>query len=319
MTVSRVINQKGEISDATRQRVIDTMRALGYRPNRIAQGLANNATSQIGVVVPSLSNQYFGAIIEGAEQVLWEHDYQILLAHTGSDPAREMTVLGIFEENRVDGVLVLSAHGSSEAISKALVNHRAAVVINTEVAPSLASRIFTDEIASISLAIEHLLANGRHHLGYIGFDISTYASRQRYYGFELAVNQNGLAYTPDKQKVIVPTEFTGETSRLIEAMLARDPEIDALVCFNSSIAAKALQTCSKMGRRVPDEIAIIGYDEHLFADMTAPTLTTIDFEIPRQEVGSIAARLLLKRLEDDNSPTEDVILQHKLIVRDSAP
>ncbi len=86
MTVSRVINNKGEISDATRQQILQVMDELGYRPNHIARSLATNTTLRIGIIVPSIANTYFGAIIEGAESFLWENDYHILLGHTGSNP-----------------------------------------------------------------------------------------------------------------------------------------------------------------------------------------------------------------------------------------
>ena len=184
MTVSRVINQKGEITEATRSKVLDAMDELGFRPNRIARSLATDTTLRIGIVVSSLTNQYFGAILEGTEILLWEHGYHILLCHTGGNPAREKAIMDIFEDHRVDGVIVLSAHSPQDAMNECLRNQRAAVVINTLVDEGFAARIFTDEIRSMALAVNHLINSGRRHLGYVHFDIHTYANQERYRGFE---------------------------------------------------------------------------------------------------------------------------------------
>lgn len=319
MTVSRVINQKPEISEETRQRVTAAMQELRFRPNRIAKRLATNNTFQIGIVVPSISNQYFSAIIEGAERFFWDHDYQILLCHTDDDPAREQVVMRVLEDNRVDGVIILSAHGSTDAMNRALSNQRAAVVINTDVSPDVASRIFTDEYKSMSAAISHLVANGRRHLGYVAFNIDTYATHARYRGFETAVREAGLDFDPQRQSVVISTTFGAHTNATIKNMLIDNPRIDALVCFNTAIAAKSLQTSISLGRRVPDDIAIVGYDDDLIAEVVTPSLTTVELEIPKQEVGALAARLLLKQLKDENPQREDVLLRHKLVIRESAP
>jgi len=318
MTVSRVINQKGEITEATRRKVLDAMDELGFRPNRIARSLATDKTLRIGLVVPSLTNQYFGAILEGAEILLWEHGYHILLCHTGGDPNREQAVMDIFEDHRVDGVIVLSASSSSEAMNECLSRQRAAVVINTEVDPQFAARIYTDEIKSMALAVNHLIESGRRHLGYVHFDIHTYANHERYRGFEAALKNAGFAFDAEKQtRATQPYDPT--MTQVISELLQTDPKIDGLVCFNSGIAARALQACAQLGRRVPDDVAVIGYDDIFMAELTIPSLTTVDLELPKEEVGALAAQMLLKRIENDDIQQEDVILEHKLIVRGSAP
>ena len=105
----------------------------------------------------------------------------------------------------------------------------------------------------------------------------------------------------------------------ISDLLEADPQIDGLVCFNTGIAARALQACAVLGRRVPDDVAIIGYDDTFMAELTIPSLTTVDLAMPKEEVGALAARLLLERIDHDDLHQEDVILEHKLIVRGSAP
>ncbi len=110
MTVSRVLNNKGEISDATRQHVLPIMNELGYLPNRVACSLATDRTLKIGIVAPALSSYYFGAILEGTEDVLRENGYHIPLCNTDDNRQREIAVMEFFEEDRVDGVVIFSSH-----------------------------------------------------------------------------------------------------------------------------------------------------------------------------------------------------------------
>jgi LacI family transcriptional regulator len=318
MTVSRVLNNKGEISDATRQRILLVMNELGYRPNRIARSLVTNTTLRIGIAVPSLANPYFGAIVEGAENVFWENDYHIVLGHSGGKPAREAAVIEMFEDHRVDGVIVLSAPSSVEDVNRYLRNQRAAVVINTFVDEGIAGRMYTAEIKSMAQAVDHLLKSGRRHLGYMSFGTGTYADHERYRGFELALDHAGLPFIPNQQFRI--HDIADEQMiEVVEEMLRADPKIDGLICFNTGIAARALQACYRLGRRVPDDLAIIGYDDSVLAELTIPPLTTIDLAIPKQEVGAIAARMLLERIVDNDIVQQDLILEHHLVVRASAP
>jgi LacI family transcriptional regulator len=319
MTVSRVINNKGEISETTRQRILQVMDELGYRPNRIARSLATNTTLRIGILVPALSNPYFGAIIEGAESVLWENDYHILLGHSGGRIDREQAVMEIFEDNRVDGVMVLSARSSLDEMNHYLHHQRAAVVINTPVKAGIAARLYTDEIRSMALAVHHLMKLGRRHLGYMGLNVNTYASNERQRGFVLAVENAGLLF--DEKHQIRASEDNVDATGVFYDLLTHNPQIDGLVCFNTGIAVCALQVCAQLGRRVPEDVAVVGYDDIYLAEVTNPPLTTLDLTIPRYEVGAMAARLLLERIEGDDHAQEqaDVILEHKLIIRDSAP
>lgn len=318
MTVSRVINNKGEISEATRQKIMQVMEELGYRPNRVARSLATSKTMRIGIMVPSIANPYFGTIIEGAESVFWDNDYHILLGHTGSHPEHEADVMETFEDNRVDGVLVLSAHSSKDALNRYLRSQRAAVVINTSVNAEFARRVYTDEIKSMALAVSHLLMNGRRHLGYLRLNINTYAHYKRSEGFELALKNAGLRLNPDQQ-ITTLQDNSPDMIVSISRMLQVNPALDGLVCFHSGIAAVALKACARLGRRVPEDIAIIGYDDIFLAELTTPSLTTVDLTIPKDKVGAMAAQMLLEQISEGNVKRDDVILEHKLIIRDSAP
>jgi DNA-binding LacI/PurR family transcriptional regulator len=314
MTVSRVLNNKGEISEATRQHVLTVMHELGYRPNRVARSLATAKTLKIGVIVPSISSAYFGAVLEGAERLFWDRGYHMMLCNTGEDTQREQTILDLFEEDRADGVLVLSSHLSGEELSDYLRKQRAAVVINSEVQNGVACHVRTDEMRSMSVAVGHLVKNGRRCLAYVGGDWMTYAGRQRHDSFIAAMQAAGLP--ADSNYMMNCNRRSGYI--IARQLLQEHPEIDGLICFNDEIAAGALRACFDLGRRVPNEVAVIGYDDIFLAELLNPSLTTLRLSLTKREVGALAGQMLLERIEG-SSTRDEVVLEHELVVRESAP
>lgn len=314
MTVSRVLNNKDEISEATRQHVLSVMHELGYRPNRVARSLATAKTLKIGVIVPSISSAYYGAVLEGAERLFWDRGYHMMLCNTGEDTRREQTILDLFEEDRADGVLVVSTHLPADVLSSYLRRQRAAVVINSEVEAGVACHVRTDELRSMTLGVDHLLKSGRRCLGYVGGNMKTYAARQRRYNFVAATQAAGLPVDPN---CIADCDRRGgyDTAwRLLQA----HPEIDGLMCFNDEIAAGVLRACHDLGRRVPDEIAVIGYDDVFLTELLNPSLTTLRLSLGKREVGALAGQILLERI-NGSSARDEVVLEHELVVRESAP
>jgi LacI family transcriptional regulator len=153
MTVSRVINNTGRISDATRARVRSVIDLLGYRPSRAARTLVTNQTFMIGVVVPDITNPYFAEIVQGIEEVAWEHDYSVLLANTGENPRREEAVLDQLDDSTVDGVIVCSSRLANDVLFPLLEKQQAVVSVNRRVPIPLASvvRVWNWEIAPNAL------------------------------------------------------------------------------------------------------------------------------------------------------------------------
>lgn len=317
MTVSRVINNKPDISEKTRQHVLQVMREIGYRPNRIARSLATDKSFRVGIVIPGISSAFFAEILEGAERILWNHDYNIMLCNTGRSPKRERDILQLLEEDRVDGVIVCSSYLPSERLSALLERQRAAVTFSSQVDSSVAGAVTIDELAAVSLAVNHLMASGRRRLGYMGFSNATNASRQRLHGFNAAVEAAGLPVNRAYQAACLPNDWEGGYE-VAGKLLSRFPEIDGLVCFNDYVAVGTLRACAEIGRRVPDDIAVIGYDDIVLASVVSPTLTTVRYTIDKQQVGEVLANMLLERINGQTQNTP-LVLQHRLVIRESAP
>jgi LacI family transcriptional regulator len=311
MTVSRVVNNRGQISKAMRERVYKAMHELDYKPNRIARSLASNQTFKIGVTVPDIASVFFTVLLESIEYVLWKHNYYMVLSNTGKSDRREQDVLDIFEQDRVDGVLVFGSHLNCEQLTDLLRNHRAAVVFNSEVDPEVAGQILIDEQGAIELAVQHLMDTGRTHLGYVGVERRTYSMRERKRAFESVVARlsdrlNGWTMDINEHNPVTN----------LPQYLAAYPQTNGIVCFNDEAAADVLMILADIGKKVPEEIGVIGYDDTKLAQWVTPRLTTIRLNTNISQLGELAARLLLERIEG-KVDKQSIVLSPQLIIRDS--
>jgi LacI family transcriptional regulator len=313
-TVSRAINNKGEISPETRQRVLEVIERLGYRPNSIARGLATNRTLTLGVVVPDIANPFFPEVARGAEDLALDHGYNLFLCNTIEDPDREAAVLGLLEDKRVDGVMLCASRLPDERLLPLLRRHKAVVLVNRPAPAEVAGIVRLDEAVGSRLAVRHLLAAGRRTLGLLAGPPAAYSSQARARGFDAALAEAGQPSDPRRARPCPPYMDGGYHAA--RDLLAAHPEIEGLVCYNDLVAIGALQACRELGRRVPDDIALVGWDDIVLAGLVSPSLTTL--RIPKSALGACAVQMLLDRIHGREAQAE-VVFTPELVVRASAP
>jgi LacI family transcriptional regulator len=318
MTVSRVINQKGEVSSATRQRVQEVIDRLNYRPSGIARSLATHHSGTIGLVIPDVSNPFFADVARGAEHVACAEGYNIFLCNTEEDTQRELAVINSLQEKRVDGVVLFSRLESRQLVG--ILKHLpAAVLINRQTPKRLASSeinsVRLDDELGGQLIIRHLLARGHQAIGFLSGPATSHSGQARARGYHQALTEAGLPLNYEWEKCCAPTVEGGQAAAL--ELLQTTRALTALFCFNDLVAVGALQACVALGRRVPSDLAIAGYDDIPLAALVTPSLTTC--RTPRYDLGATAVSLLLKRIRGVIAAREEVILQPQLIVRASAP
>ena len=315
MTVSRVINDKGEISPSTRQHVLEIIERLGYRPSGIARGLATQRTGTIGLVVPDIANPFFSDVVRGAEDRAGAAGYHVFVCNTDESPHRELSVLESLEEKRVDGLVLCSSRLQDDTLRAALDHHPAAVLVNRRLEGARVGAILLADDAGACLAVQHLLQSGHRAIGFLAGPLTSYSSWQRARGYRAALEAAGIAYNPDWVRPCSYEVKGGkETARIL---LADHPELTALFCYNDLVAVGALQACADLGRQVPDDLAIVGFDDIPMAAVVTPALTTC--RVPRYELGDQAMRLLLDRINGCTEDCKEVVLYPTLVVRASAP
>jgi LacI family transcriptional regulator len=313
-TVSRALNNKGEISSDTLRRVLDVIERLDYRPSSIARGLATHRTLTIGLVLPDIANPFFAEISRGADDAAHEAGYSVLLCNTVEDPAREAELLHTLEQRGVDGVIVCSSRLPEEELA-GLVARQAAVVLINRTLPGV-SAVCVDDARGAGMLVRHLLAGGRSRIGCLAGPSISHSGQERARGYAEAVAAAGGCSTPAFTIRCAHLDIEGGY-RAALALLSEQPQTDAIICHNDLVAAGALRACAQLGRRVPDDIAVAGADDVLLASLVTPALTTLRSD--RRALGAAAARMLLDELRDGRDLCHTLVLQPELVVRASAP
>jgi len=312
MTVSRVLNEQPGVSDPRRAHVRAAIHKLGYRRNSLARSLKASRSHTLGLVVPDITNPYFPEIVRGAEDVALEAGYGVFLSNAVEDQQREATSLRLMDERRVDGVIVVSPRLPERQLHALLRSHRAAVVVNRSAPPEVAGAVRLDHVSGVMQAIDHLVSLGRRRFGVLAGPDSSFAARERLEGIRIGLEARGMPLAPDRLVKTAPYIDDGAdaAARLFELA----GPLDALLCYNDLVAAGALQACAAAGLRVPQDVAVVGFDDIAFARMFTPPLTTL--HVPKYDLGVNAMRILLDRIAGRNVHAE-VVLRPTLVVRGS--
>jgi LacI family transcriptional regulator len=318
MTVSRVINNKGDVSNETRQRVLEIISSLGYRPSAIARSLATKETSTIGLVVPDVSNAFFAEVTQGVERLAYSKGYHVFLCNTEEDPQRELAVIQSLEEKRVDGLILCSSRLEEEKLIDIMANLPAVVLINRRLHQTVDETfdsVTLDDERGGRLATQHLIQRGHRCIGFLAGPLASYSGAGRRKGYLAAMQEAGINLVAGWMKHCQPSVEGGyEATR---QLLGTYPQLTALFCFNDLVAVGALQACDELKRRVPEDLAIVGHDDIPVAALVSPALTTC--RVPRYELGARAVNALLERLRDCPGNCSQSILQPELVIRESAP
>ncbi|MCM2413970.1 MULTISPECIES: LacI family DNA-binding transcriptional regulator [unclassified Streptomyces] len=317
-TASRVINGSPRVSAHTREAVEAAVAELGYVPNRAARALAGNRTDAIALVVPESESRffaepYFSDIVRGVGAALADTEMQLLLTLVGSDRERRR-LAQYLTAHRVDGVLLVSVH-ADDPLPDLLEQLGMPAVMNgrrsaTEPLPSVDS----DNFEGARSAVEHLASRGRRSIATITGRLDVYASQRRLDGYRKAVSEAGLE--PD-ERLIAPADFSEEGGvRAMRELLARRPDVDAVFAASDVMAAGARQVLREAGRRIPDDVALIGFDDSAVARHMDPALTSV--RQPIEEMGRTMTRVLLDTIANENAERPQIVLPTELIVRDSS-
>jgi LacI family transcriptional regulator len=314
MTVSRALNDKDGISQETRLRIHEVIDRLGYRPSSIARGLVTKRTGTIGLVVPDNSNPYFSEVARGVEHATYAEDYNVFLCNTEEDVEREKAVLLSLTEKLVDGIIICSSRLDQDDLRDSLRYFSAQVLVNRVLEDSSAAGLLSDDANGVRAAVRHLISRGHRAIGMLAGPERSFSGQVRLGGFLGALSDAGIVCDPDWVQNCAPMVDTSQEAAV--DLLTRHPQLTALVCFNDLVAVGAMKACASLGRSVPEDVAIVGFDDIPLAELVTPPLTTI--HVPRYELGQLAGKTVLAQIRGEKSRNERV-LPVEFIVRGSAP
>jgi DNA-binding LacI/PurR family transcriptional regulator len=290
-TVSLILsrNPKARVAAETRARVLKVAEELGYRPNRLAQGLVRRRSFAIGIIVPGFANPVNSAIISGAERVAAQEGYAVLLCETGEIGVGNH--LKALSDRQIDGVIVA---GISDRELAALDLRRLNVVLVNQESAGLPS-VRDDSLRAGEMAAEHLLGLGHTRVAFIGPVSNVTAFRLRERGFAQKLRDHGIEPASDYWQRAEPTVAGGIAA--MTALLSLNERPTAVFCASDLIALGAHKACATAGVQLPRDMSILGCDDIELGALVTPELSTIN--TPKRELGARAVRMLLKQLDGD--------------------
>ncbi len=322
-TVSRVINKIRNVDPQLHEVVWNAVGATGYVPNRVARSLVTRRTGTVVLVVSTsevhedpfmgafFADPYFGRVVGGLMSVLGQAGGQLALQVVGTDEARTRLV-GDLRHGQADGAIVLAMQ-AHDALPRMLTDARVpAVMIGRPAEPIPISYVDLANDAGAALAAEHLVGRGCRLIAMITGPVDVPAGADRINGFRQAMARHGHAYVPS-----VVGNFTRDSGeRAMQELLADNPDVDGVFVANDLMAQGALLALHEAGRRVPDDVAVVGFDDSSAALAARPALTTVRH--PLEDMASESARMLLSRIDDPTTRVSSVIYEPVLIHRQSA-
>ncbi|WP_133767506.1 substrate-binding domain-containing protein [Amnibacterium kyonggiense] len=316
-TVSHALSGKRAVSEATRERIMRAIEELDYRPNLVASGLRKQRTHTIALLVADIANPYYPAVARGVHDVVNADGYVILIGNTDGDGDAERSLAREMLARGVDG-LIIQPMSSKPAELRSIVGPSFPLVVVSEVDQTMyADAVGTDDAVGIGAAVRHLAEAGIRDVGFIsGPELQAPGPGPvRLAAFQAASSALGL---PVRDDWIVHTTFTRDGGFSAgAALLALDERPRALLCANDLIAIGVLDAARAARLRVPEDLAVVGFDDIETADLVSPRLTTV--MNPAADLGAACARALLRRIElGPDAPYERTTLHTRLVLRASA-
>lgn len=315
-TVSRAIHDDPRISRETKQRVLEAVTRLGYRPNAAARGLVSRRIHAVGLVIPGVADMFYGRIVDGVDRAAYEAGFGLSLYLTHGERRRELDALAQVSERRVDGLIVMMRRSPKKVLLELAQQDIPLVLIEPQSLGLGIDSVRVDNRDGGYQAVRHLLNLGHRRIAFIAGPEGQRESRERWQGYRQALAEAGLSYDPE---LIQPGDYTeaGGTAavqRWLQLPPARRPT--AIFASNDRTAIGAVGALQAAGVCVPQEVSVIGYDDITAAAYARPALTTI--RQPIEEMGATAARLLIDRLiQRRKSGCQEVLLKTELVVRQS--
>ncbi|MGH3374526.1 MAG: LacI family DNA-binding transcriptional regulator [Actinoallomurus sp.] len=313
-TVSNVLNRPERVAAETRSRVERAIDELGFVRNGSASTLRAGQSRAVGLVVLDVGNPFFVEVARGVEDVVSDRDHAVILCNSGESPEKEARNLRVLAEQRVRGVLITPALDDASSLRQ-LRDRGVAVVFVDHHASGDVCSVAVDDVAGGVLATGHLIARGARRIAFVSGPVSIRQCSDRRQGALRAMEEAGLP-PGDLADVLVP-EMNAHGGRLAAERLLDGGLPDAIFCANDLLALGVLRVLLQAGVRVPEDVAIIGYDDIEFTSAAAVPLSSI--RQPTYQLGKIATELLLEECDDpEGHAHQQIMFQPELVVRESS-
>ena len=318
-TVSRVLNNSGYVSEDARLRVLDAMQRLNYVPNAQARAMMTKRTMTLGVALPDLTNPYFPSLVRGIQDESRRNGYTAILVETDWQPANERQAVDILRKQSVDGAILVDVT-LSELLTNTFVNAQTPVMlIGRGVERQDVSQILVNNYKGATEAMQWIFKRGHRKVGFIAGPENATSARQRLRAYLDCMGLEAIQASEVEQHPELPiatANYSFEEGReAAESLLKRHPDLTCIFAVNDLSALGTLAYLASQGISVPEQVAVVGFDDILMASLVHPQLTTM--HQPVYDMGVTGARLLIERIEHPESEVKRLVVDPVLVVRQS--
>jgi DNA-binding LacI/PurR family transcriptional regulator len=310
-TVSRVINKSDAVSPELALQVRKVIDQLGYKPNRSARNLRAGKVRKVGVLFADIQNPFFTSVLAGIEATLQQADYVLLLGNSNEDPRIEQMHLQVFQEEGVAGIILAAATNTVSVYQQVIRSGIPILALDRAPSGLRVDSVSINNVETAALATSHLIKLGHRDVAFIGGPDTISTARLRCEGYQKALTQNGIK----SERVELANYRQSGGYDAMKRLLNSAVVPSAVLVGNNLMTLGALQAIHESGLKIPQEIALVGFDDMPWATSLQPPLTVV--AQPTYELGSVAVRLLLDRIQYPEGPVQQVTLATHLIVRES--
>ncbi|WP_394186037.1 LacI family DNA-binding transcriptional regulator [Metabacillus halosaccharovorans] len=312
-TVSRVLSNPDLVSKETREKVMEVINKVNYKPHIVARQFRTKETKIILVVVPDITSAFFSKVLRGIEHVAVQNGYQVILGDTENDTEREQEYINLLLQKQADGMVLLTARQDKTQLEE--IAEHFPMVLACEYMDGLnVPTVSIDNISSARKATEHLIQQGHTKIAHITGPINVILSRDRLRGFQQAMMSHDLEID---SAYIQEGDFTFESGyHQMLKLLALETPPSAVFVFNDEMAMGAIKAVKDSHLSIPEDVAVVGFDNIKMSSVIEPNLTTINQ--PKYEIGKKAMELLLKLINGESLQKKKFVMKDELIVRESS-
>lgn len=312
-TVSRVLAGFEDVSEGTRQRVLDVVKALNYQPNRNARNLRKNTTSKIGVIISDIQNPFFGSVVRGIEKITIKDDFTIILGNSDEEPLRERKLITMLLEEGVAGIILVPTNADMDSYRSLFGSGTPFIIIDRRLPFSDVDMVLVDGAAGAKKAIDHLVSLGHRRIGYVGGMKHLSVMREREQGYLAALKKHKLPIVEEFLRLGNNRQDGGHSA--VCELLALPQPPTAILIANNLMTLGGLQAIHESGLEIPEHVSLVGFDDMDWASSLRPPLTCV--AQPAYRMGEIAASILRDRIQNPAMPYQTILLDTQLVIRAS--
>ena len=312
-TASRAINNKPDINEETKKKVLKVAQELGYVRNATAVALRTRKTGTIGVVIADNRNPFYAEVLNGIEEASRKKNYHIILANTQRDYKKEEEAINLLLAKRVDGLLITPVQDRDDDIKNLIKANIPFVVVGRDFENIEVDSIYNDEVKGGFLATEYLIKKGHKKIALIDGFLYKSPAKGRLEGYKRALNKYRIPL--DDSLISVGDINIEDGHERTKEMLEKNLDFTAIFAYNDMMAFGAMQALKEKSLRIPEDIGLVGYDDIPFSSLISPPLTTI--RLKKQDLGVESVKLLLSRINGNRKKMKKVILDVEFVVRET--